>query len=240
MLHDSAGVSNYGVSLRHSWRVDGGKSNKYQTLPALMHDQDKRRTSEVADAHRRLDPGLRRFFISRGASPEQLDDLSQNTWGVVWGALREGKYDPARAALSTFVYAVAVKVWLRERRRLAREPNWVEALAERLLSPVGDASDAAALAELLERVGKCLSDARFSDEERHVLAALSRGVSDRELARELGVAPSTAHARKASALARLRRLVFPGSSPTLPPDIAERSVAPGEQPPRRTTDAERT
>lgn len=128
----------------------------------------------------------------------------------MWQAIRDGRYDPGRGALSTFVYAVAMKIWLRERRRSARQPDPADELADRLLSAEGDMADAAALAELLRRVQDYLADPRLPEEDRHVLGAVSRGVSDRDLARELGVVPSTAHERKSSALKRLRRWLFPG------------------------------
>lgn len=203
----------------------GCASNIDLTGAGLERQPDQLRAADVDLAHRRLDPGLRRFFVSRGASREQADDLSQSTWTVVWGAIREGKYDPARGALSTFVYAVALKVWLRERRRAARRPDPSEELAQRLLTHESDASDAAALAELLRRVREYLSDVRVGEEDRRVLRALSRGSSDRELARELGVAPSTAHGRRASALERLRRALFPDRGPS----VAERAGLGGEK-----------
>lgn len=143
----------------------------------------------------------------------------------MWQAIRDGRYDPGRGALSTFVYAVAMKIWLRERRRSARQPHPAEELAGRLLSAEGDMADAVALAELLRRVQDYLADPRVSEEDRHVLGAMSRGMSDRDLARELGVAPSTAHQRKSSALERFRRRLFPG--PQRP--SAERPAPAGEE-----------
>lgn len=183
----------------------------------------------MGEAYRRLDPGLRRMFTSRGASPTEAEDLSQQTWSVVWQAVREGRYDPGRGALGTFLYAVALKMWLRRRREAARAPDAVDDLADRVLSDRTDVGDAVALAELLGRVKACMAGDGVSADERRVLEALSRGVSDRELSRELGVAPSTAHARKASVLDRVRRLIFPGRSAAEPPGGPERRAAGREE-----------
>jgi len=190
----------------------GAESNIDLTGASLANDPDNPRPSpsraEVDAAHRRFDPGLRRLFAARGAGAHEADELSQRTWAAVWQAVREGKYDPSRSALSTFVYAVAMKMWLRGRRSAARPPDAVLDLADRLLDRGADVGDAAALAELLGRVREALAGDLVSEDDRRVLLALSRGLSDRDLARELGVAPSTAHARKASALDRLRRALF--------------------------------
>lgn len=57
--------------------------------------------------HKRLSGGLRKLFVERsGGRSDVADDLIQRTWVGVWQALRSGRYDPARSAISTFVYAV--------------------------------------------------------------------------------------------------------------------------------------
>jgi len=45
-----------------------------------------------------------------GGRSELADDFSQKTWVAVWQALIAGKYEPDRAAISTFVYAVGYRV----------------------------------------------------------------------------------------------------------------------------------
>jgi len=62
---------------------------------------------------------------------------------------------------------------------------------------------------MIESVRGCLKPGDhacgLSDEERWILRAASTGVTDRELASRLGVAASTANARKQGAYDKLRR-----------------------------------
>lgn len=165
--------------------------------------------------YRRLDGGLRRFFVRRGVTGAELvEELAQRTWVEVWLALREGRYDATRAAVSTFVYAVGFKVWLQHRRRARQDGRQVEenglgfALAVSQFADPGDALD---LAERVERVRSVLrcGGAGLSDDELRLLRAVASGGSERALAQEFGVAASTINARKAIVLKKLRTHIEP-------------------------------
>lgn len=174
-------------------------------------------TGAIEHAHARFGPGLRQFFLTRSASlrPDRspdhaiVDDLCQQTWGECWKSVREGRYDPSRAALSTFLYAVASNIWLRHRRKTmnARETlSDAEGTAQAFLGTERDPARSVAFSELLEAVLRRVTgeEGGLSAQDRAVLLALSRGASDRDLAAQLNLAPSTAHARKTTALAKLR------------------------------------
>ncbi len=171
----------------------------------------------VAEAHARFGAGLRRFFQLRvgsfrgdsGRDLALIEELCQQTWGECWKCVRERKYDPSRAALSTFLYAIASNVWLRHRRHSIRQgerPGDADA-ALSLIGAEADPARTVAFSELLEAVLRRVSgeEGGLSAEDRTVLVALARGASDRDLAEQLRVAPSTAHARRRAALGRLRR-----------------------------------
>ena len=170
----------------------------------------------VRSAHERFGPGLRRFFEARVGRDRGAEELYQETWAALWESVRAGRYDPSRAALSTFLYAIATKIWLRYRRGHAagarRAAGVIDDLAERALSRAAGPGDEAGLAELIERVVRCVSgeSGGLSEDERAVLLAVARGASDRDLAKLLGVAPSTAHARRATAFAKLRGMLGVG------------------------------
>ena len=71
--------------------------------------------------HRRLGGGVRRLFLDRTSGRADLaEELGQRTWVGVWQSISSGKYDPTRSAISTFVYAVASKVWLQYLRSSKR------------------------------------------------------------------------------------------------------------------------
>lgn len=162
--------------------------------------------------HRRLANGLRGFLQRRlRGTTDLIEDLCQATWVEVWRALIEHRYDPDRARITTFVYAVGYKVLLRhirnERRRGAN-PISDEDLPEPQANDP-PAPTALHVAELLEALRQCLqSNARetsLSDEERAVVLGLTLGDSERTLASQLKLAASTIHSRKQNALRKLQK-----------------------------------
>lgn len=183
------------------------QSLQHLTLRAASGDKEA-----FAALHHRLGGGLFRLFMDRtGGRSELADDFSQKTWVAVWQALQAGKYDPDRAAISTFIYAVGYRVWLQHMRTAGRANAHLSAAAPGM-SRLGMSEDPAAqtkLAELIQAVRNCLkdeaSDCGLTDEERWILRASSSGVTDRELASRLGVAASTANARKKVAYDKIRR-----------------------------------
>lgn len=177
-------------------------------LPELAAAAARGDRAAVDALHRRFDPGLRRLFLARTAGrDEAADDLCQRAWTACWRALALGKYDPGRAAFSTYLYAIASRVWLEHLRRTGRqEPS--SALTEYEADQLGaDPAADARLAEVLSMVRECLrGDAGgLSEDDRLILREVGDGASDRDLAKRLGVAPSTVNARKRQALERLRR-----------------------------------
>lgn len=173
------------------------------------------------DAHARLAGWVRARFAARvGLKADRIDDLSQRTWAAVWRALEAGTYDPARAAMPTFVYAVSENIWRQHAKTYARAGERAGPVDDDLPGLTGDPSEAVQAADHLDRVRESLrGGAGLSPEHVQVLQLLSRGVTDRALAEQLGVAPSTAHARKRAALDALRQALAP-----------ERGRALGEEP----------
>ncbi len=212
---------------------------------ALSPDQAAYRAIAAGDRqafeafHARLGPWIKRHFLERsGGRTDLAEDLSQKTWTGVWQAVAARRYDPERSALSTFVYAVAQNVWRQHMRRLGRSGVTAE-FDEQSSKGVGGAGgdavpveDEAALAELLDAVRRALRGDMpgMTDADVQVLGLIARGMSDRDLAVALGVAPSTAHARKRATLDKLRgRLgLFTGSDDPPKPSAPERTTRAGE------------
>lgn len=164
------------------------------------------------ELHRRLGGGLRRFLQRRvGGRAELLDELTQTTWVEVWRALHEGRYDPGRARISTFVYAVGHKTFLRYLRAVQRGGG---------VAQLADYDGHAALwtserpetqleaCELLDAVRDCLHSSgtlhSLTDEERAVVLGVANRETERALASRLGIAASTVNARKKTAYEKLR------------------------------------
>ena len=190
-----------------------GSDREPPTLDQLAkraRDGDERSFEEL---HRRLAGGLRRFLARRvGGSGQVLDELSQAAWVEVWRAIRDGRYDPERGRLSTFLYAVGYKMVLRHfrdlrRKREKREPMDGEG---RIPPAVPDRPDELlAWCESIDALRDCLYDGdtpnRLTDEERAVVAGVVAGESERALGEQLGIAASTVNARKKSAFQKLRK-----------------------------------
>ena len=154
----------------------------------------------------RLGGGIRNLFYQRSGSSELAEDLCQRTWAAFWQAIKAGKYDPSRAAVSTFLYAISTKIWLqhlRTSRRAAKRASEFQPIADTSGRNPTEAMD---LGELLEVVRECLAGAGdLTQEERWLVRSVSAGETDRALAKRLGVSPSTANARKRAAFDKVRR-----------------------------------
>lgn len=168
--------------------------------------------------HRRVGAGLRRLLLKRSAGREDLvDELCQKTWTSVWKAFTEGKYDPERSAITTFVYAVGNNAWLTHLRSFARDQGYIDGAPAMLgadhldSSPLASGSEAAddacILAETIECVRSMLREGGpggMSEHERAVVRAIAAGESDRALARRLGLSSSTVNIRKHAGYAKIR------------------------------------
>ena len=123
------------------------QSLQHLTLRAAQGDQEA-----FAALHQRLGGGLHRLFMERtGGRTELADDFCQKTWVAVWQALEGGKYDPERAAISTFVYAVGYRVWLQHMRSAGRARAHLDAAAPGMAA-LGLSEDPAAGSRLAEMI----------------------------------------------------------------------------------------
>lgn len=191
---------------------DPNEHNHRATVAAAMAGDE----FAFAQLYQRYGNGLGRYFSTRfGNGNPVVEDLVQETWVAVYLALKAQKYDVTRAQFSTYVYAIARNVWLRQRRasgndglRVVGDLELTEDLPSWLLD-VTDATDAMHAAELLDAMRNCLattgSGFSLTSEERSLLVSLAGGESERALAAQLDVSASTIHARKRAAYGKLRR-----------------------------------
>lgn len=196
-----------------SSRSGGGRGDP-QTSRAEVPLRDLCQAAAAGDQaafarlHDRLAGGVRQFLRKRIPSNEHLvEDLTQQTWMGLWNALQAGRYDPQRAAVSTYLYAVAYKTWLRHVRDGDAASDDLDRFAESILG-AGDPADELRAAELIEAVRGCLrhrdAPTALTDEERAIVQSGAEGLSEREIASRLGIAPSTVNVRKHLAMNKLR------------------------------------
>lgn len=207
-LNSTGGIA-YSCIMRDRSRP-GESADPLTQLAERAQRGDRRAFEELLG---RLDPGLKRILLRRtGGQLELAEELAQRTWIAVWEALGGGRYERRKAAISTFVYAVAHKLWLQHLRQTGNAPRGYSLFDTSISRASEGSDDPAALleaAELLEATRACLHVARapfsLTAEERRIIIGLSGGESERGLAEQLGVAASTIHARKVLAHKKLRR-----------------------------------
>ncbi len=161
-------------------------------------------------AHRILAAPLRQMLVRWSGGQRALaEELAASAWMQAWRAVCERRYDPDRASFVTFVYAIAHRLWLRQRRQWAVRQRIEQKLEQQRGAPRiehPDPADDLHDAELIDAVREALRtgcDGRLEPQEAQVLRGLSEGHSERALAARLGVAASTVHARKQSGLRKL-------------------------------------
>lgn len=164
-----------------------------------------------------------------GGRDDVVEDLSQKTWAAVWKALQEGKYDPGRAAITTFVYAVGHNAWLTHLRQVTRQHDGeselqAEAAVNSEPPKERGASALVAEAELIEAVRLCIRDpgvGGLSPLERTIVHAIALGEGDRQLARRLGMSGSTINKHKHNAYGKIRRYLATRGFSEMPGEQAD-------------------
>lgn len=161
-------------------------------------------------AHRILAAPLKQMLVRWSGGQRALaEELSASAWMQAWRAVCAHRYDPQRASFVTFVYAIAHRLWLRQRRQWAVRQRIEQKLEQQRGTPRLEHPDPAGdlhEAELIDAVREALRtacDGWLEAQELRVLRGLCEGQSERALAAALGVAASTVHARKQSALRKL-------------------------------------
>lgn len=198
----------------------GPKGGNEEKQPARVQDSMADLAAAAANGDRgsfdaiykRLSGGMFRLFMQRtNQRKEVAEDLSQRTWLGVWDALRQGRYDPRKSAITTFVYAVGYKIWLQHLRTASRPEFSADHVDMGGGVEVGNPQFESNASELLEAVRTCLkADVEspiLTEEERGIVRASAGGASDREIAKQLNIAASTLNARKQAAFEKIRRVL---------------------------------
>jgi RNA polymerase sigma-70 factor (ECF subfamily) len=143
---------------------------------------------------------VKAFLIKGGAAPETADEAAQDVMVSLWR--RAGQYDPAKASVSTWIYAIARNRRIDLLRRQARpEPDPEDPLFQP--DPPEDPAQAAATAGRDARVREALEG--LSAEQREVVSlTFFAGLTQVEIAGRAGVPLGTVKSRLRLAFARLR------------------------------------
>jgi RNA polymerase sigma-70 factor (ECF subfamily) len=148
-----------------------------------------------------LETELRGFLRARCHDPQRVDDLLQETFLQLHRSRRG--YLPG-LPVRPWVYAIAKRVFLMHvrtvRRRESRETTELSSVPEREVPAAADRL--ADRSELMSALRQVPADGR-----RAFLLHHWRGLSFREIAARLGIAPGAAKLRSSRAGSRLRRLL---------------------------------
>jgi RNA polymerase sigma-70 factor (ECF subfamily) len=143
---------------------------------------------------------VKAFALRAGASVHDADELAQEVMVSVWR--RASTFDPARAAASTWIYAIARNRRIDMFRRVNRPPPDPE---DPLFQPDPEPDGAAALSQIEREAMVREGLATLSPEQRVVLdLAFYEGLSHSDIAERLGVPLGTVKSRIRLAFRHLR------------------------------------
>jgi RNA polymerase sigma-70 factor (ECF subfamily) len=150
---------------------------------------------------RRHGPGLRRFLAGTLAAPHEAEDLAQETFLRVWAAA--ARYDPDKAAPSTWIYRIALRLAIdRNRRTGFRRFLGLDAAPEPEDDRPGTETDLAARQELAltRRALAALPDRQ----QRALLLRAVAGMTNADIAATLGISAGAVEQLLVRARAALR------------------------------------
>lgn len=187
---------------------DSTNPQRTATLAALAALAAAGDDGAFEQVHDRLNSAVVRYFAQRvRPSDNAVTDLAQTVWIEVWKSLRNGVYDENRAALTTFIFAVAHKVLLRHLAKPSAPSGAPLLIHQATPATDDDLAENSHRAELIQAIRDCIfSDNRLlAADERQLMIDLANGATERTLAEQHGVSASTIHARKSAILDRIRR-----------------------------------
>lgn len=163
----------------------------------IAHDQDR---EAFADLFERYARKVKAFLIAGGAPHDQADEVAQEVMVSVWR--RAGRYDPEKAAVSTWIYAIA-----RNRRidMIRRESRPASDPEDPLFQPDPEPDPASNVAgsarDSLVRDALC---GLPGDQREAVRLAFYQGLTQSEIAEKLDIPLGTVKSRLRLAFRRLR------------------------------------
>jgi RNA polymerase sigma-70 factor (ECF subfamily) len=160
----------------------------------------QRDRSAFIEVYEYFAPRVKSFLLGQGVAPAEADDVLQEAMLAVWN--KAGQFDPAKAAPSTWIFAIARNKRIDRVRRAMKpeldpdepslQPAAPDAAEDELLQGQRKAAVATALAELPE------------DQRTVIQLSFMNGLSHGEIAERLGLPLGTVKSRIRLAFGRLR------------------------------------
>jgi RNA polymerase sigma-70 factor (ECF subfamily) len=167
-------------------------------LQSVAKNRDRQAFGELFDA---FAPRVKIFMMRKGAARDLAEDLVQETMILVW--TKAGLYDPARGAVSTWVFTIARNLWIDRHRRASLVPLTVLGECDAPSSEPG--SDEIVTRKQEERlVAQALEDIPPEQKETLVLSFVDN-LAHSEIALRLNLPLGTVKSRVRLAYVRLRK-----------------------------------
>ena len=145
-------------------------------------------------------PRVKGFLVGRGLTSHAADDVLQEVMLAIWN--KAGSYDPAKAAISTWIFTIARYKYIDRLRRESRhktdsddldlKPSDAPVADEDVLQDQRQIAVQAAIANLP------------ADQQSVIFLSFIKGLAHSEIAEQLGLPLGTVKSRIRRAFARLR------------------------------------
>ena len=149
-------------------------------------------------------PRIKGFLLKRGSSPDEAEEIAQNTMVAVWR--KAGQFDPNSSGAAAWIFTIARNLRIDTARRAARDNNLAQrAEFEYAMDPVASADsispgiDASRVAAAIDQLG--------SDQSAVIRMSFIEERPHSEIAASLGVPLGTVKSRIRLAVKRLRYLL---------------------------------
>jgi RNA polymerase sigma-70 factor (ECF subfamily) len=168
-------------------------------IVAIAQDRDR---AAFASLFEHFAPRVKSYMLRLGAPPEAAEELAQETMLIVWR--RAEAYDPAKAAASTWVFAIARNLRIDVARRAARAPLRDDPAFEISAPPAPDSVVTAVEDEA--RIGRAIATLP-PEQARVITLSFFSDKPHSEIAAELDLPLGTVKSRLRLAMVRLRALL---------------------------------
>jgi len=149
-------------------------------------------------------PRIVGFMERNGVSGTDAEEIAQDTMVTVWR--KAELYDPAQAAVSTWIFTIARNLRVDMARRATRQRNGAAAMGEPEIELVESAETQTLAVERENKVREALT--KLSREQATVLRlSFFSEKPHAEIARELGIPLGTVKSRVRLAMAKIRPLL---------------------------------
>jgi RNA polymerase sigma-70 factor (ECF subfamily) len=188
-----------------SLRAVEGKSVTSDDLKGLMRAvAENRDKAAYGRLFQYFAPRIVGFMERAGVGATDAEEIAQDTMVTVWR--KAELYDPAQAAVSTWVFTIARNLRIDMARRQTRARNGVAAMGPAEEETVDSAEDATLAGEREAKVRDAIG--RLSREQATVLRlSFYSEKPHAEIARELGIPLGTVKSRVRLAMAKIRPLL---------------------------------